>query len=399
LLRSRQLFDNRHCGRASTADHSVHVYQLSSVGVLGVSQYSSRTRESTDSFKYVQQLRRASDATRQIKALPGLDHSPTCPKVLAIGTPILTRACAYWLEIKVRLAKAPPVKEMSAGKTLGSLLSLSAVSAATFQQRLFSAIVELAIAASLALPELLRPRRAPLAKREERLEAESEPQEQLAPPKPRLVSDQTPALSVADYVAERIKAVKGGRLAFRDVYRDYETTAQRRAEVALDPEQFGGDDWMHPANDAAAIAPIITDELHAMLMKRTDDLEGSPAGSDEERARPLRKIPRQVERVRRALVGVSFQISRIKLILDDHPDFRLEEGSVDDVGACDAADLGGGPAAPVECAGFVGAIADPEVVAARGRHIEVVPAGVAETRDGDLCRARCRHRCIIQCRS
>ena len=31
---------------------------------------------------------------------------------------------------------------------------------------------------------------------------------------------------------------------------------------------FAGDDWMHPANDAAAIAPTITDELHAMLVKR-----------------------------------------------------------------------------------------------------------------------------------
>jgi hypothetical protein len=62
--------------------------------------------------------------------------------------------------------------------------------------------------------------------------------EELAPPKPRLVSDQKPALSVADYVAERIKAVKGGKLAFRDVYRDYEATAQRRGETALDPQQF-----------------------------------------------------------------------------------------------------------------------------------------------------------------
>ena len=40
------------------------------------------------------------------------------------------------------------------------MLSLSAVAAATFQQQFFSAIVELAIAASLALPELLRPKRA-----------------------------------------------------------------------------------------------------------------------------------------------------------------------------------------------------------------------------------------------
>jgi hypothetical protein len=46
---------------------------------------------------------------------------------------------------------------------------------------------------------------------------------------------------------------------------------------------FAGDDWMHPANDAAAIAPTITDELHAILVKRADDLEGCPEGSDKER--------------------------------------------------------------------------------------------------------------------
>ena len=57
-------------------------------------------------------------------------------------------------------------------------------------------------------------------------------------PKPRLVSDQKPALSVADFVDERIKACKGGKIAFRDVYRDYEATAQRRGELALDPDQF-----------------------------------------------------------------------------------------------------------------------------------------------------------------
>jgi hypothetical protein len=45
---------------------------------------------------------------------------------------------------------------------------------------------------------------------------------------------------------------------------------------------FAGDDWTHSANDGAAIAPTITDELHAMLVKRADDLEGCPAGSDEE---------------------------------------------------------------------------------------------------------------------
>jgi hypothetical protein len=46
---------------------------------------------------------------------------------------------------------------------------------------------------------------------------------------------------------------------------------------------FAGDDWMHPANDATAIAPTITDELHAMLVKRADDLEGCAPGSEQER--------------------------------------------------------------------------------------------------------------------
>ena len=45
---------------------------------------------------------------------------------------------------------------------------------------------------------------------------------------------------------------------------------------------FAGDDRMHPSNDATAIAPTITDELHAMLVKRADDLEGCAPGSDEE---------------------------------------------------------------------------------------------------------------------
>jgi hypothetical protein len=45
---------------------------------------------------------------------------------------------------------------------------------------------------------------------------------------------------------------------------------------------FAGNDWMHPTNDVAP-APAITDALHAMLIKRADDLEGCTEGSDEER--------------------------------------------------------------------------------------------------------------------
>ena len=45
---------------------------------------------------------------------------------------------------------------------------------------------------------------------------------------------------------------------------------------------FAADDWMHPSNDAAP-APAITDALHALLIKRADDLERCTEGSDEER--------------------------------------------------------------------------------------------------------------------
>jgi len=45
---------------------------------------------------------------------------------------------------------------------------------------------------------------------------------------------------------------------------------------------FAGDDWMHPTN-AAATAPAITDALHALLVKRADELESCTEGSNEER--------------------------------------------------------------------------------------------------------------------
>jgi hypothetical protein len=145
-------------------------------------------------------------------------------------------------EISARLAKAPAVKETSAGKTLGSLLSLSAVSAATFQQQFFSAIVELAIAASLALPELLRPKRAPAAKREEEPapSVEGVPDKIEAPPtpKPRLVSDQPKAGSVPDIMADLLKPAKGRRVEIEEVFKGYATECQANGERVLTPEQF-----------------------------------------------------------------------------------------------------------------------------------------------------------------
>jgi hypothetical protein len=56
---------------------------------------------------------------------------------------------------------------------------------------------------------------------------------------------------------------------------------------------FAGDDWMHQANDPTAITPTITDELHALLVKRADDLEACTEGSHEERE--LAAIVRAIE--------------------------------------------------------------------------------------------------------
>lgn len=70
--------------------------------------------------------------------------------------------------IRARLAKAPATPTPNAlGEVLGGFLSISAASAATAQEALISAIVELVIAAALAMPELLRPVHKPTARREE----------------------------------------------------------------------------------------------------------------------------------------------------------------------------------------------------------------------------------------
>ena len=42
---------------------------------------------------------------------------------------------------------------------------------------------------------------------------------------------------------------------------------------------YAADDWMQPANDA--IAPAIADDLHALLVKRADELADCAEGSSE----------------------------------------------------------------------------------------------------------------------
>jgi hypothetical protein len=44
---------------------------------------------------------------------------------------------------------------------------------------------------------------------------------------------------------------------------------------------FAGGDWMQPANNDA-VAPAITDDLHALLVKRADELADCTEGSTEE---------------------------------------------------------------------------------------------------------------------
>jgi hypothetical protein len=56
---------------------------------------------------------------------------------------------------------------------------------------------------------------------------------------------------------------------------------------------FAAGDWIHPASDGEAIRSSITVELHALLVKRTDDLEACTEGSREERE--LAAIVRAIE--------------------------------------------------------------------------------------------------------
>ena len=46
---------------------------------------------------------------------------------------------------------------------------------------------------------------------------------------------------------------------------------------------FAAGDWMQPANDAPAVAPAITDTLHALLVARADELMSCTEAGDEER--------------------------------------------------------------------------------------------------------------------
>ena len=150
--------------------------------------------------------------------------------------------------IRAKLQDMKPAKETnSLGEALGRLLpGVSALTAATFQQGLVSAIVELLIAATLALPELLRKR--PAAGRpEDASEATPEPQEavggllsiagvRLEPTKA------TPAdnAAIARFMLACLPRTKGSEVEARVVYARFcRWCDEQEAPLApLDPQTF-----------------------------------------------------------------------------------------------------------------------------------------------------------------
>jgi len=60
------------------------------------------------------------------------------------------------------------------------------------------------------------------------------------PPKLRLITsdDAVPAGSVDDWVLERVHAMRGAKIKFREAYADYQVWCQSRGVPALEPDQF-----------------------------------------------------------------------------------------------------------------------------------------------------------------
>jgi hypothetical protein len=155
------------------------------------------------------------------------------------------RLDAEIIRVSAKLDRAPPVVTADPqASTFSQLTGFSVDTSAALYAFLFSIALETAamfamlVAYSSSKTSPARPTQG-MAPAAEKIEAPESIQVALpARPAPRLVSDQKPALSVTDYVGERITACNGGKVAFRDVYLDYEAVAQRQGRPALTPEQF-----------------------------------------------------------------------------------------------------------------------------------------------------------------
>jgi hypothetical protein len=164
--------------------------------------------------------------------------------------------------IRARLAKARPTPSTNAlGEAIGRFLQVSAVTAATFQQAFVSAIVELLIAAALALPELLRhPELEPSARamaaneNSERISV-IEPPKLRALPKPPVVlqpavvaanddsaDDGIDPRPVIDFMKVRTKAAKGSRADWAEMYGEFIGWQEEQGDGSERPmtaHQFG----------------------------------------------------------------------------------------------------------------------------------------------------------------
>jgi integrase len=115
--------------------------------------------------------------------------------------------------------------------------------AATVQQFGMAAIVELLIAFALIAWEMLRPAAVTAPRPTKEVEdrpielAEARPSFKAAP-KPKLVSSQTPAGRVSDYVLARLEATKGCEIEFGEAYVDYTVWCKARNFDPLLPELF-----------------------------------------------------------------------------------------------------------------------------------------------------------------
>jgi hypothetical protein len=163
-------------------------------------------------------------------------------------------------ELRDRLAAAPIAPSSNAlSNALGRMLSIPALTAATIQQGLVSAIVELLIAAVLALPELLRSKRAAAfaevrQSRDLETDAPALAMEVLPPATlrsaPRALAKQSVIQKAADehavdpkpviaFLAEHMPVARGSRVDWGDIYGGFREWQAQLGHEAWPATQFG----------------------------------------------------------------------------------------------------------------------------------------------------------------
>jgi hypothetical protein len=152
------------------------------------------------------------------------------------------------------MKEAPAVKQANVlGETLARLLPISAVTAASAQQWFISAIVELLIAAALALPELMhKPATreleatvtAPIAKTAEvdppaiRTIERRDNVVTLAP-KPKDAPLPIAIGEIEQFMLERLTRAKGSKVSWADLFLHYRKWCADNGLTALEPSVFG----------------------------------------------------------------------------------------------------------------------------------------------------------------